>query len=183
MTVGNSNGMQVSIFLADFANADPSGKVNAIGAGWQVVAMTETGATSPHALVVLISADPVVGEVEFQTNITLRDASGAVVQIPGAVGESHDIQARQKVRLNRPILRQFPQQDRLRSHGKIIVNMPTGLPLKAGQEYEWMFEIEGVSEARWRAPFFVVSPSQMPKPGQATEPAGGEAATSLTPEI
>ncbi|MFC8130522.1 DUF6941 family protein [Streptomyces sp. NPDC057302] len=160
--MGIANDTHVSIFLADFANADPTGKVNAIGAGWQMVTMTpETGATAPHAVVVLISAAPSVEDTEVNTTLTLCDASGEVVQIPGPAGDPQALQVVQSVRLDRPTVQQFPQREKLWSQGKVIINLPTGLPLQVDHEYQWVFKIEGVSGPQWMAPFFVVQPSEL----------------------
>ncbi len=168
MTVGIANSAQVSIFLADFANAEPTGKVNVIGAGWQVMTMAEAGSTAAHSLVVLISMAPTFGDVEIGTTLTLRDDEGSVVEVPGTNGELQPVHVSQRVKLKRPPLEGMPQPAKLWSQGKLVVSLPTGLPLKVDHEYEWIFEIDEVSEGRWFAPFFVVHPSRLPQRNQLT---------------
>lgn len=169
MTVGITNDTLVSIFLADFANADPAGKVNAIGAGWHVVAMGEMGGTAPHSLVVLISTAPPVNDVEFNTRLTLRDSAGSVVQIPGAADKVQPLDLLQAVKVGLPRVDESVPRDKLWGQGKIVVNLPTGLPLVAGEQYEWSFEIDGVGERHWVAPFLVLQPSQMSGMGSAVQ--------------
>ncbi|MEU3207265.1 hypothetical protein ABZ702_26035 [Streptomyces cyaneofuscatus] len=171
MTVGITHNTFVSIFLADFANADPAGKVNVIGAGWHVVAMSDIGGgTAPHALVVLISVAPPADDVELSTRLTLRDSGGDVVAVPGAGGKPQFLDLPQVVKVGIPKADESVAAADLWGQGKIIVNLPGGLPLNPGEQYEWVFEIDGVGGTRWAAPFLVLQPSQLATVDDAGHP-------------
>uniref|UniRef100_A0AAU2A4J3 Uncharacterized protein n=1 Tax=Streptomyces sp. NBC_00093 TaxID=2975649 RepID=A0AAU2A4J3_9ACTN len=172
--MGIANAAHVAIFLADYANTDPSGKINAVGAGWQMVAMTEAGHTVPYAVVVLISVPPSVeGGTEIDTTLTLCDASEQIVQLPSPTGEAQPIQLQQTIKLDRPKTVQFTSHDKLWSQGKVIVNLPNGLPLTVESEYKWVFAFDGADEPHWIAPFFVMRPQQMQLPAPP-EPDDGQ---------
>ena len=145
--------LQATIFLADFAQVTPDGKMTAVGMGWTVtgpkpiphavgvfvqVPWDETN-TKHHIILELLDADgqPVIADTPDRGEVPIR-AEGELI-----AGRSPDV--RPGTAIDVPFA--FNQ---------------VGLPVEAGGWYVWRLSLDGESRDEWRRPFSV---RQFP-PGQ-----------------
>lgn len=147
------------MILGDYANADSAGKVNILGAGWQVAPLQPTGFTPPHALAALIAAPPRYYDQEFAVTITLRDEAGQPVQVPGPIGEPQTLRVQQILKAERPAAPGMLTMDKPWAQAKVMVNFLNGLPLQGSHLYTWDLEIEGTPNPAWAVSFFVAGPA------------------------
>lgn len=153
------------VILADFANSDPSGKANFLGAGWQVTAVSPAGTTSPLSLAALIEVPQRWIGDEFAVSLTLRDESGEMVKMPGPSGELQAVRIQQILKVERPNVPGVMSMGKLWSRSQIILNFPMGLPLARGQSYTWQLEIDGQDNPQWCASFLVAGVPPPPVAG------------------
>lgn len=138
--------MEAHVLLADFAQSDPAGKVNALGLGWSI-----TSAPTPHhAVVVLLH----VGwdETNRRHNLSLRlvTAGGEdAVEVPTPFGPQ-PLQVEMEFEVGRPP--GLPAGSTI-DHG-VAINVGPGLPLQPGR-YEWRMRIGEEQRENWRSPFLV----------------------------
>lgn len=144
--------MEAHVLLADFAQSDSSGKVNALGLGWSVT----TTPTPNHAVVVILRVGWDETNINHHLALRLLTADGLnAVEVPTPFG-SQPLTVEIDVEVGRP-----PGL----AHGSSIdyslaINIGPGLPLVPGR-YEWRLQIGG---NEWRAAFTV----QQPQGGQGT---------------
>jgi len=138
--------VEAHVLLADFAQSDQTGKVNALGLGWSITSVP----TPHHAVVVLLH----VGwdETNTQHHLTLRllttDGQDAV-EVPTPFGPQ-PLQVEMDFEVGRPAgLAAGSTID----HG-VAINVGAGLPLQPGR-YEWRLQIGPDEREGWRAPFAV----------------------------
>ncbi|MGL5826275.1 MAG: hypothetical protein ACRCYU_15900 [Nocardioides sp.] len=167
---------RVVLFVADYAGVDPTGKVNAVGALFNVTQIDAgSGMTPPQHLVVLIEVPPKYVNDTFTLVIDLRDvATGEVVTTATPTGPQA-LRVSQTVRVELPVLSrgvQVPTDLRARSMSALA--FPTGLPLKPGAGYRWRVEIDGQSRPQWYAEFHVLESTPMPRVGGPAQPADPE---------
>jgi hypothetical protein len=162
-----SDAATVRLFLADYAIADPTGKVNAIGAGLTAVAINPaSGLTAGFALFVQIGVPPEFYGVECAVEIALEDAGGQLVELPSqAPGlPAQPLRVGQAVRLNEP---QFLQPVNaptryLPARIQWVLGFATGLPLAVAQGYRWRVRIDGETRDDWIERFVVLGPAAGP---------------------
>lgn len=158
----------VHILLADYAVAEVSvGKINALGAGVNLVGIspTGTGLTSGFAVIVQVSVPPRCYGAESSVEIQLEDASGGLVGLPPAPGlPPQPIRVGQVVRFNAPTLPQpvSTPSNWLPARGQWVLNFTTGLPLAPGQGYAWRVKLDDESRDDWVERFVVVAPPAGP---------------------
>lgn len=140
--------MRAVVLLADSAQADPSGKVHALGLGWSV-----TGSpTAPSAVVAFIHVEWAETNEPFRFRLEMLDADGHQVFGPTPAGSSPiliegDLEAGRPPGLSHGTELTVP----------IAVNIGGGLPLVPGHRYEWRLTIDTrVSES---ASFTIRTPS------------------------
>lgn len=155
---------RVAVILADYALADPVGKVNILGAGWAVTGVNpQTGTIPPHTLIVLLDFPPELYGEDFSISIALRDAVGEPVQLPGPAGAPQPMRIAQILRVEEP---SFPganiPRDTVWAHAQTTFNLSNGLPLPANQLYTWTVEIDGNRKPEWAVSFFVAGPPPPP---------------------
>jgi len=137
------------VLLADFAQTDNFGKVNALGLGWSV-----TTAPTPHHSVIVL---PKVGwdEANMQHHLTLclltADGTNAV-EVPTPFGQQ-PLQVEVDFEVGRPA--GIPPGSTI-DHA-VAINVGPGLPLVPGR-YEWRMQIGTTQRDDWRAAFLVRSP-------------------------
>ncbi|MGH9293719.1 MAG: DUF6941 family protein [Acidimicrobiales bacterium] len=160
MTVAND--ARVSLLLADFANADATGKLNVIGGKWQVTSLLPTGLTQPMSLVVLIALPANHHGEQFAWGVSLHDEAGEVVSLPGPNGEPQAMRIQQVSKLETPDVRGVVLPSaHLPCSLQLVMNFPTGLLLSPGA-YLWKVEIDGNSNPLWQVEFFVAGPPPRP---------------------
>jgi hypothetical protein len=158
---------RIRILLADFANSDSVGKVNVIGAAWQVTARLPTGLTPALTLVVLVNLPPRYYGEQFAFGVSLYDEPGDIVRLPlpGPVGEAQALRIQQVAKAERPnVPGVVIPSNSLPSQTQFILSFPGGLLLTPGLYY-WQVEIDGNTRPDWRAEFLVAGPPPAPVVG------------------
>jgi hypothetical protein len=166
-----SDAATVNLLLADYAAADPTGKLNIIGGGVTMVGrLPNAPATAPFFLGVLLSAPAAYYGAECLVEIRLEDKAGNLVTLPAA---SHGLSttplaisqtAKFTVPTPPPHLR-LPDsslQDYLHGRVQLIVAFPNGLPLTAGEGYSWSVRVDEQARPDWTLEFVVLE--QIPTP-------------------
>jgi hypothetical protein len=147
--------MRLTAFLADAAQADPTGagKVNALGLGWVVI-----GTPLPAvALVIFVDIDrdePV--QDKYTLDITLTDEAGQVIELPGSNGPQTI-----KFQANVRVIKRTDLATRIVRTVVAAVISP-GIPLKPG-DYEWAIDSADTGSST-TAPFTVVASQQQVHP-------------------
>lgn len=138
-----SDSAQGFIYLADYASTDAVGKHNIIGGGVSVTGIDpNSGQSAPLTLLAVVDVDPRFVGQSFAFEIGLYDAAGQVVTppLPGASG----IRVAQLAAVNAPTAPPggFIPPGTVRPATNVIMSFPGGLPLAAGQSYEWRLSVD-----------------------------------------
>jgi hypothetical protein len=138
--------MDAHVLLADFAQADPAGKVNAIGLGWSVTSTP----TPHHSVVIFLQVGWDEANIQHHLTLSLLTADGShAVQVPSPFGPQ-PLQLEVDFEVGRaPGLARGSSIDHA-----LAVNVGPGLPLQPGR-YEWRLQIGSEQRDSWRAPFLV----------------------------
>jgi hypothetical protein len=150
--------IRASVFIADYAAPDPTGKLNAIGLHWQVTALQVTGMTPAHAVVAALEAPPVHSSEEVAVSLTLQDESGQAAKIMGPTGAVQDLRVQQVAKFEKPNVPGVPLHDKVWSRANVILTFVNGLPLQPNHAYTWVLEVDGNTRPDWRAAFYVGAP-------------------------
>jgi len=152
--------VEAHVLLADFAQSDNSGKVNALGLGWSIISTP----TPNHAVVIVLRVG--WGETNTPHRLVLRllTADGLnAVEVPTPFG-SQPLEVEVEFEVGRPPgLAQGSTIDH-----SLAINVGPGLPLTPGR-YEWRLQIDGDGREDWRAAF-TVRPAQATSPGSLPAP-------------
>jgi hypothetical protein len=171
----------VHLLIADYAAADPTGKVNIIGGEIAIVGRP-TGAptTSPFFLVASVAVPPDYYDQEAIIEIALQEMGGDIVILPGATPDlpSTPILIRQIAKFTEPtaqaqlLLPERFKQGYLRGRVQIVVGFPSGLPLTAGEGYVWRVRVDGETGGDWTREFVVAEqiPAAPPSIGSGAAP-------------
>ncbi|MGH3548406.1 MAG: DUF6941 family protein [Pseudonocardiaceae bacterium] len=145
--------MEAHVLLADFAQTDMSGKVNALGLGWSV---TQTP-TSNMTVVVMVKVGWNETNQKHRLSLNLLTADGQhAVNVPTPLG-IQPLQVEGEFEAGRPA--GLPEGSTV-DHA-IAVNVGPGLALTPGR-YEWRLKIDNDEEVTWRAAFVVLSAAGRP---------------------
>ena len=140
--------MKITVLTADFAQADQTGKISAIGLGWSVVGTP----LPPHGVAVIIAVDWHRANERHTFSLQLLDADGAPVTVVDEDGNEA------------PIVNVEGQFEQGRPAGLIqgtdliqtfALNIPAGMPLAPGNRYEYRVT---VGEDEGTASFSVIQP-------------------------
>jgi hypothetical protein len=136
------------VLLADFAQTDSTGKVNALGLGWSVT----VSPTPHHSVVVLLKVGWDEANVQHHLTLSLLTADGAnAVEVPTPFGQQ-PLQVEVDFEVGRAAgLARGSTIDHA-----VAINVGPGLPLAPGR-YEWRMQIGATQREDWRAPFIVRS--------------------------
>lgn len=149
-----SDQIEASITVGDFVNVDAANKVNVIGGGIRVIGLnSESGLSAPIGLFVqLASPLPTEGDGPA-VELVLTTATGAIVKI-GQGPQSQAVRIAQTVEFGyaSPASVVIPR-GALPASAQIVLNFPTGLPLRAGYSYQWRLQIDHEVKATYS--FFV----------------------------
>lgn len=140
--------MEAHVLLADFAQTDPTGKINALGMGWSV-----TQSPTPHmAVVVMVKVGWNETNRLHRMTLNLLTADGKhAVTVPGPVGQQPlSLQVQGEFEVGRPP--GLPEGSTI-DHA-LAINIAAGLHLAPGR-YEWRLTIDTHEEETWRAAFVV----------------------------
>ena len=160
-----SDAATVNLLLADYAAADPTGKLNIIGGGVAMVGrLPNAPATAPFFLGVFLSAPAAYYGAECLVEIRLEDKAGNLVSLPGA---SPDLPTTPLVISQTPKFTvptppphlRLPDRglkDYLHGRVQLIVAFPAGLPLNAGEGYSWSVRVDEQARHDWTLEFVVL---------------------------
>ena len=137
--------MEAPVLLADFAQADANGKVNALGLGWSV-----TGTPIPnHAVVMMLKIGWDEANTPRHLTLSLLTADGAhAVDVPTPFGPQ-PLQVEMDFEVGRP-----PGLVRGSTIDHAVAINVGSLSLQPGR-YEWRLEIGDEQRDNWRAPLLV----------------------------
>ena len=149
--------MRISLFLADYAQADDKGKIHAIGLTWVNVSTP----LPPFAVVIVVDIDWSETNQPHQLTCELLNDDGQPVEVKGPVGEQ-PLRFGMRVEAGRP-----PGT----SHGSVFrsasaINVAGGLPLPPGR-YQWRATVDGYPDATATESFVVDSPPNPTAAGPA----------------
>lgn len=138
--------MEAHVLLADFAQSDQSGKVNALGLGWSVTSTP----TPHHAVVAFLKVGWDEANEQHQLILSLLTADGVhAVEVPTPFGPQ-PLQIEASFEVGWP-----PGLSRGSSiDHALAINIGQGLPLAPGR-YEWRLQVNGLAREHWRAAFTV----------------------------
>lgn len=128
--------IEVTLVLCDAAQADPSGKVHMLGAGWS----TTGSPTAPAAIVVMLGIPWDRANQRIHLVLELTDADGTPVVVPGQFGET-TVRIEADVEVGRPA--GVPEGVSLEAN--LAPSIPP-LPLPAGR-YTWQLRLEPSGES------------------------------------
>jgi hypothetical protein len=138
-----------TIILADSAQDDPNGKLHALGAGWSVTSTP----TPPMALLVLLDCPWDQTNKKHKMIIDLVDADGHAVSFgQGPMGNPEPaVHLEIEFEVGRPpgMPPGNPQRQPL------SINLGPGMPLTAGQKYEFRMTIDGKHQDSWLSTFMI----------------------------
>jgi len=161
------------LLLADFANADPSGKVNMVGAGfilagWDPNART----TAPMHLAVMIDVHGRHAGQQMTFELELRDLDlDQVVALPTPLGSEEAVRVAQNAKLEKISIPGVVLPEEFPCRVQMTLAFPTGLPLTPGHGYAWRLKIDGQRRRHWEARFYVPEMPQGPVFGGPVGPA------------
>jgi len=139
---------QVQIILADYAGTDAAGKLNVIGGGLTLMALSPEGASPPLSCAVTVSVPAKHAGADFALSVELHDVTlGKIVQVPSPDGSGlQALRVQQVVTLGALSLPPgFVRPTDVQIQHVLVMNFPAGLPLTAGSSYEWRAQIDGQS--------------------------------------
>lgn len=162
-----SDAAVVQALLADYAVADPQGKLNLIGGGISWLGRNPaTGLTGAFALVASVEVPPRLYGAECSIEILLEDSAGTLVMLPGqAPGlPQQSMRLGQVVRFEEP---RFPPMATvparyINGRRQWVLLFNTGLPLTEGQGYAWRIRIDNETRDDWAQKFVVLGEPQPP---------------------
>ncbi len=159
--------MTIRIVLADVGLADPAGKLNLLGAGWNVTQILPTGGTPDSAVAVFVEVpwDLCNRELRLTLELLDQDLNPVTVQTPDGPST---------IRISQTIVVSSTPGAPNGSDGQaaVIVAIRGGLPLAPGSWYKWRAFIEDHNDLAGEAKFFVQRQPGMPTfgglaPGQS----------------
>lgn len=142
--------MRATVLLADSAQLDPTGKVHALGLGWQGT----TTPTPPHALIVFIDVGWDETNRRFPLRAELIDGDGNAVTAQTPVGEQ-PLQIDGTLEAGRPS--GLPPGSSVRL--PFCTAIGPGLNLAVGQRYQWRVSINNETHEDWSASFTILGPT------------------------
>lgn len=158
---------QATILIGDFINTDVGGKVNAIGAGFQIMGLMQPQAvTAPFSLLVLIDVPQKYAGDEFAVSIELRDETlGKVVSFAGQGGQAEALRFQQIVLAQKPAVPNVYIPDVVPCRAQLVLAFGNGLQLQPNHTYAWRLEVEGQTKPNWRSVFYIAGPPPGPVVG------------------
>ncbi|MGH3329096.1 MAG: DUF6941 family protein [Streptomycetales bacterium] len=138
--------MQATLLLADAANRDADGKVNALGMGWSIT----SAPTPPMALIMLFKVPWDETNRKHHLRLSLVDSDGQPVEVPAPMGTG-PIEVRGEFEAGRPP--GVPKGTAIDMSQ--VVPVGPGIPLRPGHTYQWRLEIDDQPREEWVASFYI----------------------------
>ena len=141
--------MKAVLILADAAQADSVGRIHALGAGWSITGTP----TPPIGLMTLVDCPWDQTNTKHTLLIELLDADGRVVSFQqDPLGNPQPaIRLETDFEVGRPP--GMPKGSPIRQ--VLAINITGGLPLAAGEKYEFHLSIDGEPLDSWLATFTI----------------------------
>jgi hypothetical protein len=159
-----SESAHVRITIADYAVADPLGKVTMVGAGIGIAGVNPaTGMTAPFTVVAVVSFDPKFIGDNPAVELSLETNEGQLVQLPGQRGP---MRVGTSEKLNPPVLpgANVPN-DAVRPKTQILLQFQNGLPLPPGRGYKWRIKVDHQTREEWTELLYIPTASAGPVVG------------------
>lgn len=154
-----SDGAIVRMLLADYVAVDESSKkVQVVGGGITTLGVnSRTGWSAPFGVLVIVEVPPGLYGAECSAEITIEDAAGDVVLVPGG-GQGEPFRINQTLKFDAPPL-QSPDDPKnfLTARTMLALMLPTGLPLAPREGYRLRLKIDGETRDEWTDGFIVTS--------------------------
>jgi hypothetical protein len=162
-----SDAATARLLIADYAGADPIGKINVVGGLVTVLGLNPAiqGMTAPFWLTVWVNVPSAHYNAAGTIEVVLEDASGEPVSVTNPTGEAAVMQIEQRVTFRPPTSgpMTIPAELELPSRTTWVSSFPAGLPLAVGARYRWRVKIDGESRDEWTEDF-VVTPAAFASP-------------------
>lgn len=129
--------MRASVFVADFAQTDDRGKVNAIGMAWSTVGTP----LPPHGVAIILEVDWHEANERRYFVLELLDEDGEPVSFDGTGEPALRLEGEFEVGRPPGLAKGTPLFQ------NFAVNIPGGLPLPAGHRYEYRVSVGEISSA------------------------------------
>jgi hypothetical protein len=162
-----SDSATVQVLLADYAVADPQGKLNIVGGSLTGVGQNaSTGLTLPFALVVILTVPPDFYNEDCSLEILLEDSVGNLVLVPPPAPGMPE----QPIRIGQAITLEEPRfgagviapRRWLPARFQLVAAFNPGLPLTAGQSYRWRVRVDDETRDHWTERFVVFAAAAGP---------------------
>ncbi|WP_438818525.1 DUF6941 family protein [Streptomyces brasiliscabiei] len=137
--------MDVTLALAQAANVDASGNINALGLGWEVIGPSPL---PPFVVIAVVRVPPEQAELPIAAELRMVDSDGKLVTQRD--DPDRDLLVRNELKV-------APAPERppgLPAGVAMVVSMSAGLILDPGL-YEWVLTVNGESRTHWRRRFYV----------------------------
>lgn len=160
-----SDEAKLTLLMADYAAAEQAtGKLNVIGGSIRILGFTEQGTTSRFTVVGLVDVPSRLCPAEAAVEIVLLDGSGDPVDMPGMAGKK--IRFAQVAKFEKPSAQRLPMLPAaITAMHQMVLELPTGLPLRVGTAYRWSLRIDGDVDHERTLDFFVAGPPPAPVVG------------------
>lgn len=152
----------VRIFLADYAVADPGGKVTMVGGGIAIFGFNPaTGTTAPFTVIAVVTFDPKCIGDSPAIELSLENDQGQLVQLPGQPGP---LRVGTSEKLNPPpgLPGIVVPNDAVRPRTQIIMQFQNGLPLPPGNGFKWRVRVDHETRPEWTEFLYVPTASAGP---------------------
>lgn len=160
------------IFIADHVATDSVGKLTALGLGFQITMLQQSGLTASQFVAVIIDVPSKFAGQEFSMSIELRDDDAdAAVKLQGPTGQPEALRIQQLAKVQAPNVQGLYLPASVPARVNAVLAFPNGLPLAAGKSYTWRLEIDGNHRKGWSAQFHVAGPPPAPVFGGPVGPA------------
>ncbi len=142
--------MRIHLLLADSAQAEPTGKVHALGIGWTVTSTP----TPPAALIAMIWVEWHEANQKFNLTGSLVDGDGKEIDVDGPDGFG-PVKFEGAIEAGRPPGLP-PGTDQMMP---LVVNLGPGLKLTPGHRYEWRVRIDTAPNPTIGVAGFLIRPN------------------------
>ena len=137
-----SESATIDVILADYAALDSSGaKANILGIGGNILPITPTGLTARFSLVTQIHAPAEACPAETSLEISLRDGSGDLFNLPGQSPQAVRYATILTIAAN-PGIVGLEQTKHIGAMSINVVDFGNGMPLPPG-DYAWHVSLDG----------------------------------------